>query len=126
MPRFEVDFSENNSGGSWWLTDGDYRNLEEAGWKMGRVSSVGNHIAGASKVFTARDEHVAEATAIAEWESITGEDSEEIGCTCCGQPYSFWTSEVEGGDGSDFRVAVEEAREDGMSNEQMIRIILED
>lgn len=27
--------------------------------------------------------------AIAEWETLTGMDSTEIGCTCCGVPHVF-------------------------------------
>ena len=27
-----VEYNSNNSGGSWWLTDDDWKNLEKAGW----------------------------------------------------------------------------------------------
>lgn len=35
----KVKYSSNNSGGDWWLTDEDWRRLEEAGWEVewGRV-----------------------------------------------------------------------------------------
>lgn len=29
-----VEYDSNNSGGSWWLTDDDWRALEKAGWKV--------------------------------------------------------------------------------------------
>lgn len=29
-----IEYSSNNSGGSWWLSDKDWKNLEEAGWKV--------------------------------------------------------------------------------------------
>lgn len=29
-----VEYSSNNSGGSWWLEDGDWKKLESAGWKV--------------------------------------------------------------------------------------------
>ena len=32
--RVLVEYSHNNSGGHWWLTDDDWRELEKAGWKV--------------------------------------------------------------------------------------------
>ena len=32
--RGYVEYSANNSGGSWWLKDEDWRALERAGWKV--------------------------------------------------------------------------------------------
>ena len=29
-----VEYSSNNSGGSWWLKDEDWKALEAAGWKV--------------------------------------------------------------------------------------------
>lgn len=29
-----VEYSSNNSGGDWWLSDDDWKNLESAGWKV--------------------------------------------------------------------------------------------
>lgn len=39
-----TEYSSNNSGGRWWLTDEDWRNLEAAGWKVqwGRVYFCGS------------------------------------------------------------------------------------
>ena len=30
----KVEYSSNNSGGSWWLSDDDWRKLEKAGWEI--------------------------------------------------------------------------------------------
>lgn len=30
----KVEYLSNNSGGSWWLSDGDWKNLEKAGWEI--------------------------------------------------------------------------------------------
>jgi hypothetical protein len=30
----KVEYSSNNSGGSWWLKDKDWYTLEKAGWKV--------------------------------------------------------------------------------------------
>ena len=29
-----VEYNSNNSGGSWWLTDKNWKDLEKAGWKV--------------------------------------------------------------------------------------------
>lgn len=33
-----VEYDSNNSGGSWWLSDDDWRALEAAGWKVAWAS----------------------------------------------------------------------------------------
>ncbi len=78
-----VDFSENNSGGSWWLGQDQYKALIEAGWEAGRTSYDGS-IRGATR------RGLSEEDAIAEWERITGADANARGCDCCGQPFSFY------------------------------------
>jgi hypothetical protein len=95
-----VQYSSNNSGGSWWLDDEDWRALEEAGWKVGwyidsgmrMVTEEGRFLgalaADASKEFPSLRE------GIAEWESITGQDSYEEGCECCGPPHGFYSEEI--------------------------------
>lgn len=35
-----VEYSSNNSGGSWWLKDEDWLNLEKAGWKVEWISEM--------------------------------------------------------------------------------------
>ena len=30
----KIEYTSNNSGGSWWLSDDDWKNLEKAGWTI--------------------------------------------------------------------------------------------
>lgn len=93
----KIKYSSNNSGGSWRLTDDDWIRLEIAGWTVdwhkNSSSSVfvdddgrflGALASKAFKKFSSLDE------AIEEWEAITGQDAEEQGCECCGQPHNFY------------------------------------
>ena len=34
LKTFLVEYSSNNSGGSWWLKDEDWKKLEDEGWKV--------------------------------------------------------------------------------------------
>lgn len=34
MAERYVTYSSNNSGGSWWLTDQNWKDLEKAGWEV--------------------------------------------------------------------------------------------
>jgi hypothetical protein len=93
----KLKYSSNNSGGSWWLKDEDWKNLESAGWEVDwyanqedRIFSpykdgrwLGALASVASKDFTTPDEGVAE------WERITGQSADDEGCNCCGRPHSF-------------------------------------
>lgn len=109
-----VTYDSNNSGGSWWLTDEDWKNLEAAGWEvdwyatsehryrdMTKYGGDANHDtypdgrflgALASK---ATREGLTMREAIEEWERITGEQSNAIGCNCCGSPHSFSSDDGE-------------------------------
>lgn len=81
-----VHYDSNNSGGSWWLSENDWHNLESAGWKVEwREANWLNCLASkASKNFDSLED------GIAEWESIVRQDATEEGCECCGQPHNFW------------------------------------
>ena len=93
-----VVFNENNSGGSWWLREEQYQKLFDAGWKPGRwrYGDEGKGYGGAVKIIVldAVDAKLAERQAydlaITEWEHLTGENHNEVGCTCCGPPYQFY------------------------------------
>lgn len=91
-----TEYSSNNSGGSWWLTDDDWQNLEKAGWKVAwkkdeRWSwSTGDRWLGALATSATR-EGVTYTEAIDEWETITGQDADAEGCSCCGRPHEFYT-----------------------------------
>jgi len=94
-----VEYSSNNSGGDWWLSDDDWKNLESAGWKVKWIREDEHYV----KYWKCEDGRwlgalAKEATreglsleeAIAEWEEITGQNSEDEGCECCGRPHSFY------------------------------------
>lgn len=81
-----ITYDSNNSGGGWWLSDDDWKNLEEAGWTVDWKDErfLGALATSAKKDFYSIDE------AKAEFERITGQDPEEEGCNCCGQPHNFY------------------------------------
>ena len=97
-----VEYSSNNSGGRWWLSDDDWEALEAGGWKVdwykddpntlmvkdGRF--LGSLARGASKECSSLQE------AVADWENITGQRSTDAGCPCCGQPHSFTLYDEQG------------------------------
>ena len=89
-----VEYNSNNSGGEWWLKDEDWLALEAAGWKVDWCRddvSPGirdGRFLGALATSATR-EGLSLQQAVAEWERVTGELSEETGCPCCGQPHSF-------------------------------------
>ena len=98
-----VEYSSNNSGGSWWLSDEDWYALEKAGWDVEWVKDeeyfnkyadsdgrwLGALATRASKSNTTMRE------AILDWEMATGQDSSALGCSCCGTPHSFSTDDGE-------------------------------
>lgn len=98
-----VEYSSNNSGGSWWLTDEDWKNLEEAGWEVDwkatneyakkYVGSDGRYLGALAT--SAKRRGVSLRVAIAEWEDITEQDSEASGCSCCGSPHNFYAYDDE-------------------------------
>lgn len=93
----KVTYTSNNSGGSWWLTDQNWLDLEAAGWSVdwfrnqkeqygyrdGRF--LGALATKASRTGLELDD------AISEWQRITGEDHYASGCPCCGAPHYFST-----------------------------------
>lgn len=93
-----MEYSSNNSGGDWWLTDKDWRHLEKAGWEVAWLKDDGFHtpmldsegrwLGALAK--SARRYGVSERVAIAEWEEITGQLESDEGCHCCGSPHNFY------------------------------------
>lgn len=91
-----VEYDSNNSGGSWWLTDEDWHNLEAAGWDVEWVKDrpywgrngedrwLGALATSATRHGLSMDE------AIAEFEEVTGQGAYEAGCECCGPPHNFY------------------------------------
>lgn len=98
-----INYSSNNSGGSWWLKDEDWLALEKAGWKVEWHKNnpvpimanpkepdrwLGALATNASKEFATVRE------ALGEFERITGQDVADEGCNCCGAPHCFnWEDE---------------------------------
>jgi len=81
----KVEYDSNNSGGSWWLNDDQWKALEKAGWV---VDWKEDRWLGALATRATR-EGMGLQEAVAEWESVTGESSTDAGCACCGQPHNF-------------------------------------
>jgi hypothetical protein len=96
----KLEYSSNNSGGSWWLDDEDWKKLEAAGWKVNWVKDDPYHKGAerwlgclakeASKEFETPDE------GIEEWKTITGQDPWAEGCNCCGVPHNFSYEDAKG------------------------------
>lgn len=80
-----VEYDSNNSGGNWWLTDGDWKALEAAGWE---VKWEKEPWLGALATSAVR-RGLSLADAVGEWERATGACSTDAGCPCCGPPHSF-------------------------------------
>lgn len=91
---FVVEFSANNSGGSWWLDADDWAALARAGWSVDpHRSFVGDVPTRATKSFESWSEDAALRTAKADWEAAVKQDPEAQGCDCCGRPHNFWVEE---------------------------------
>ncbi len=95
-----LEYNSNNSGGSWWLDDEDWKALEKAGWNVKWVKDEPDRIlntgeddrwlgALAKKATIELDSEADIEDAISEWESITGQSRNSLGCNCCGPPHEF-------------------------------------
>jgi len=92
-----VEYSSNNSGGSWWLTDQNWYDLEAAGWEVQwikdekspfREAGTERWLGALAREAIRRD--VTLRVAMAEFEDVTGLSPYDQGCNCCGQPHSFY------------------------------------
>lgn len=95
-----VTYHSNNSGGDWWLSDDDWRNLEKAGWEVHwfkddsyyseytSVQEDGRWLGALAGEATRKGLSLRDA--IAEWEEVTGEFAYAEGCSCCGSPHDFY------------------------------------
>lgn len=94
----KVEYSSNNSGGSWWLKDEHWHALEKAGWKVEWFKDQPNRIfkpnaegrwlgALASNATLEGCSSLREAAD--KWEAITGQIATDAGCPCCGKPHNF-------------------------------------
>lgn len=92
-----IEYSSNNSGGDWWLTDQDWTNLEEAGWEVQWKKDEAGQRRWLGALATSAKRHgLTREEAIAEWEQITGQNAYDEGCPCCGQPHEFYSYDDEG------------------------------
>lgn len=108
-----VELSENNSGGGWWLSDEDWKALERAGWVVDWAENRLKSNTEWLRKSVSQDEHgvwrymgalahdakrygVSLRVAMAEFQDITGQDPDEEGCDCCGQPHYFSARDAEG------------------------------
>jgi hypothetical protein len=93
----KVNYKSNNSGGHWWLEDKDWFALEAAGWQVEWYKNQTNGIFGCNKNGRFLGALASEATkefdsieaAVAEFEKITGQCADDVGCSCCGSPHYF-------------------------------------
>lgn len=93
-----IEYDSNNSGGGWWLDDEDWKKLEAAGWEVEWVkndplmaeyiNSDGRWLGALAMKAIRRG--LSRKMAMAEWEDVLGMDAFEEGCSCCGQPHSFY------------------------------------
>lgn len=94
-----VEYRSNNSGGGWWLTDKNWLDLEKAGWEVEWVKDRRGGMATfrdkdgvrwlGALATTAVRRGLNLHDAIEEFVKITGQDMNNAGCGCCGQPHSF-------------------------------------
>lgn len=91
----KVRYSHNNSGGSWWLKDKDWKNLAAEGWVVewysdrGSIFGEGDRFLGALASEASKD-FPSLREGIVEWERITDQNADDEGCPCCGQPHYFY------------------------------------
>ena len=80
-----VEYSSNNSGGDWWLTDDDWKKLEQAGWivQWREERFLGALAMYATYQCKSREE------AVESFAQTTGKDPYAEGCWCCGPPHEF-------------------------------------
>lgn len=85
-----IRFSENNSGGNFWLSAEDYDKLKAAGWEGEGI--LPDRYAGRELKRTG----VSKRVALAEFQDVTGWSPYEEGCECCGQPFNFYEYDDDG------------------------------
>ncbi len=102
----KVEYDSNNSGGDWWLDDKDWLALSEAGWSVEwyggrkpkkkdlREGNVTRFLGALASTATRVGLTLGEA--IKEWERVTGQLSNALGCDCCGTPHHFTAYDDEG------------------------------
>lgn len=97
MTQVRTRYSSNNSGGYWWLTDDDWLALARDGWDVQWFHKAKVYYGGRWLGALASEAYFPGSyeDAVASFESITGQNSDEQGCRCCGQPHYFSEEEYE-------------------------------
>ena len=121
----KVEYSSNNSGGSWWLEDKDWVALYDAGWQLRRNYGDCKYTNGGKATpdddlynwsldpnkaieddsrwlgaicKEARKDFASMREAVEEWENLTGGNAADEGCNCCGEPHYFSGKDSETGE----------------------------
>lgn len=94
-------FSENNSGGSWWLTSADYRALLQTGdWGLESSTLDAMDEGRFDLEFYLRHSLVGRFedyfAAADSWQAGTGQSLDAEGCECCGPPFSLYETHLDG------------------------------
>ena len=87
-----VKLDQNNSGGYFWLDDSQFDALLADGWvpiEDGWRSRWGRNTQNLAIDIPVDDPQHAVTIAKIEFARVTAEDPDDIGCTCCGPPFSF-------------------------------------
>ena len=87
-----VKLDQNNSGGAWWLDDGQFDALLADGWvpvPSYRTTTWGRNTQDLAIDIPVADPQAAVTIAKIEFGRVTGEDPDDEGCNCCGPPFSF-------------------------------------
>lgn len=112
MTTYVVEYSSNNSGGHWWLSDTDWENLEKAGWIVEWIRNSNNLFARGDRFLGAlatsaslvlecgEDEDPINSFRIVleSFEKLLGQSVTDQGCNCCGSPHYFILYKVNGED----------------------------
>lgn len=97
-----IEYSSNNSGGYWWLTDKDWEALEGAGWVVEWLKDDPNYVTDengewlGTKALRAKRYDLPMEMVMAEFAMLTGQDLGDTGCSCCGEPHSFYAYDENG------------------------------
>lgn len=95
--QYRVVYKSENSGGCWWLEDGDWSKLETAGWEV--CWENGRYLGALARTAALRVEANSEDEAVekAKWNfsRVTLMDPDDLGCLCCGPPHYFYVSDEE-------------------------------
>jgi hypothetical protein len=85
-----IHLHQNNSGGYFWLSDEQFDALLADGWRVASGLNFGGRAAQDLLLdVPVADERAAITIAQIEFQRVTGEDPNAIGCTCCGPPFHF-------------------------------------